>query len=191
MIGNLIRQKMDGYLRQAKLYGDWRRVWSKHVWWTREVIIAIANKLPSTDTSVNKLLQNPIEMGQIFGEFYGDRTVAHIEQLFTQHLKTGGDIVTAARDGDTAQVTALTRQWYQNADAIANFLAKANPFYDEATVRSMMHEHLSLTIQEANAYLQGRYNDSINTFDRIQAEAEQMGDYFAQGLISQFPEKFR
>ena len=191
MFRNLIRQHMAGYLRQAELFGDWRRVWSKHVWWTREVIIAISNNLPSTTSSVNKLLQNPKEFGAIFSQFYPERTVQRIEQLFTTHLKQGGDIVTAAHQGNMQQVEALTKQWYANADDIAKFLAQINPHFSEEELRRMMYEHLRLTLLEASQYLGEQYDQSIATFDQIQTEAEKMADYFAQGLISAFGDRFR
>lgn len=191
MIQNLIRQRMAGYIRQAELFGDMRSVWSKHVWWTREVIIAIANKLKSTDASVAKLLKNPIEMGDLFSHYYSDRTVRRIEDLFTTHLKMGGDIAIFARDGNMAQVETLTRQWYENADEIARFFASINPHYSEQEVRKMMYEHLRLTLLEVSSYLQGQYEQSIQTFDNIQGEAQEMADYFTKGLIAQFPDRFR
>ena len=183
---------MGGYIKQAELIGEWRSVWSRHVWWTREVMLSILNSLPSTIQSVNKLLENPGEMGKLFSEFYSPAQVRQIEDLFTTHLKMGGDIMTAAKAGDMAKVEDLTRQWYANADDIARTLNSYNPrHYHYEDVKDMMYEHLRLTLIEVSSYLQGDYNKSITTFDQIQAEAQKMGDYFAQGLIAQFPNAFR
>ena len=182
---------MQGYLKQAELYGSMRTVWSRHVWWTREVIIAIANGLHSTDSSKAKLLKNPAEMGDVFAPYYPDRTIRKMEELFTTHLSMGGDIVSAAKAGDMVRVRDLTTAWYANADDIARFFASINPHYNESEVRKMMYEHLRLTILEATNYLQGRFDASIQTFDQIQAEAQTMADYFAQGIASQFPQAFR
>jgi len=182
---------MQGYLRQAELFGDMRRVWAKHVWWTREVIISIINNLPSTQNSVTKLLKNPIEMADLFSPYYSDRTVKKIEDLFTTHLKMGGDITAAAAKGDMATVQTLTKQWYANADDIARLFAQINPHYSEDEVRRMMYEHLRLTLLEASSIIQGNFDTGITTFDQIQSEAEQMADYFSKGLIAQFPDSFK
>lgn len=182
---------MAGYLRQAELFGDMRRVWSKHVWWTREVIISIINGLPSTTSSVNKLLKNPVEMADIFGRYYSDATTKKIQDLFTTHLKMGGDIVTAAKAGDMAKVETLTKQWYANADDIAKLFGQINPYYEESEVRAMMYEHLRLTLLEASSYLKGNYDESIMHFDAIQREAEKMADMFSLGITKQFPDAFR
>jgi len=182
---------MAGYLKQAELYGNWRSVWAKHVWWTREAIIGISNALPSTQTTVAKLLKNPIEMGNLLAPYYPDRTVRKFEELFTTHLSMGGDIVTAAKVGNMQRVEELTKQWYANADDIARFMASINPHYSESEIRKMMYEHLRLTLLEASHYIAGRYEESISTFDQIQAEAQMMADYFAKGITEQFPNSFR
>jgi len=189
MFNNLIKRQMQPYLRQVELYGEMRRVWAKHVWWTREVAINILNGLPSTTVTVNKLLQNPVEMGDVFGGYYSDRSVRKIEELFTAHLKQGGDIMTAAKAGDMQKVEDLTRAWYANADDIAKFFASINSHYSESEVKRMMYEHLRLTLLEVSQMIQQKFEQAITTFDQIQKEAEMMADYFTRGIAAQFPEK--
>jgi len=191
MINNLIRQRMQGYLRQAELFGDMRRVWMKHVWWTREVINAIIYDLPTQSTSTAKLLQNPAEMAAIWGEYWDSAATRRVQDLFTTHLKQGGEIVAAAKAGQTQKVEELTRLWYQNSDDIARALSTINPRYSYEEVRRMMYEHLRLTLLEATSILHGNFNQSITAFDQIQDEAEQMADYFSKGLIAQNEHRFR
>lgn len=190
MVNN--KNKDNRYIstKQADLTAQMQDAWKKHVWWTREVILAIAHKLPGADVRVAKLLQNPAEMASHFAPYYSDKTINKMTDLFTTHLKQGGDIVTAAKAGDMQKVEDLTRQWYANADQIAQFYASVNPHYKESEVRAMMHEHLQLTLTEAAYEIQGKYQDSIKTFDQIQDEAAMMANYFAAGFIKQFPDKF-
>jgi len=180
MFQNLFKHKIDEYLAHAKVYGDMRRAWSQHVWWTREVIIGIAQGLPSTTASVNKLLTNPATMMAVFGNKCGQVSTGRLQALFATHLSMGGDIVAASKAGDMAKAQELTRQWYANADDIAREFARCG--YSEEMVRQMMYDHLRLTLMEASQYLQGKYPESIATFDQIQAEAEQMADYFSRGI---------
>lgn len=161
---------------------EMRDAWSKHVWWTREVILSIVNGLPGTNESVAKLLKNPAEMASHFAPSSGPAILKQMSDLFTIHLKMGGDIVTAAKDGDMRKVENLTRQWYANADDIARFYANINPRYSEKAVREMFYEHLRLTLTEAAQEIKGQYAEAINTFDRIQDGARQMADYFAAGV---------
>lgn len=161
-----------------------RIVWLKHVWWTREVILAIAAGAPWTNESVAKLLENPAEMAAVFAPFTSHQNQTQMIDLFKTHLSLGGDIVTAAKAGDTARVSNLQTQWHQNADQIAHLMAGFGLGYDEAEVRKMMYTHLQLTTDEATQVLGGKYAQAIATFDRVQNEALMMADYFACGIIN-------
>jgi len=168
--------------QECQLQINMRDVWAKHVWWTREVILAIIHDTPGLDLHVAKLLENPAEMAAVFAPYISADAQKRMTELFTTHLKQGGDLVTAAKAGDTKKVNEITQAWYANAIEIAQFFESINPNYRLGEVRMMMFEHLRLTIAEATAELEGRYQDSINTFDQIQKEAAMMADYFAQGL---------
>jgi len=176
-------------MEQQKTGDEMRRVWMEHVWWTRNVIIGIISDLPGTPEYTARLLQNPADMMAVFAPYYTaprDRAIlAQLQSLFTDHLKTGGDIVTAAKAGNTALVTQLQTQWHQNSDQIAHAFAQLNPAYDETTVRNMMYTHLQLTTNEATQNLSHQYADEVKTFDQIQAEALMMADYFTAGLLAQ------
>jgi len=171
-------------LDQCQLFDQMRIVWLRHVWWTREVILSIANNLPSTNDSVNKLLQNPAEMMAIFAPYFPqkDKEIKMLTDLFTTHLKLGGDIVTAAKNGDTAKVTILQKQWHENADDIARAFHQMCPCYNYETTRKMMYSHLQLTTDEAIAILQSKFADGIKIFDNVQHEALMMADYFSAGI---------
>ena len=176
--------------KEVNLNRQMQDAWKKHVWGTREVILSIVNSLPGTTSSVNSLLQNPAEMAGHFAPYYSTAVISEMADLFTTHLKQGGDIVTAAKTGDMKKVEDLTRQWYANSDDIARFYAGINPYYSEAEVRDMMYQHLKLTLTEASQEIRGQHDDAIKTFVQIQDEATQMADYFAAGLVKQFPDRF-
>jgi hypothetical protein len=54
-----------------------------------------------------------------------------------------------------------------------------------------MHEHVDLTTQEAVARLQGNWSADVAAYDQIHAHILHMSDYLAQGLVRQFPKRFR
>jgi hypothetical protein len=156
----------------------------KHVWWTREVILAITAGAPWTENSVNKLLQNPAEMANVFAPYISLAQQKQFIDLFTTHLKLGGDIVTAAKANDTAKVAELQKQWHENADDIAQFMSGLGLGYEYDEVRKMMYTHLQLTTNEATYMLGGQYDRAIAEFDHVQNEALMMADYFTRGIRS-------
>jgi hypothetical protein len=55
----------------------------------------------------------------------------------------------------------------------------------------MMNEHLALTTQEATARLQKNWTADIAAFDKIFDQAMMMADALTDGIIKQFPDRFR
>lgn len=104
------------------------------------------------------------------------------EELLRQHLIIGGDLVKAAKAADTASAEALRRQWYQNADEIAAFLAEINACWRESEWRAMLYSHLELTQQEATLRIGGNDPADIRIFGKIEAEAMEMADMMFCGL---------
>lgn len=169
-----------------------RKLWEDHITWTRLAIVSLSNGLPDTDLTVQRLLQNQVDIGNAIKPFYGEQAGDQLTSLLTDHILIASEIIQAAKSGDTtAQNDAITR-WYANADAIAAFLHSANPQnwpLDE--MKAMMRDHLDLTLQEAVVYLNGDNTTSVSAYDQIYLQALQMADMLSDGIIRQFPNKFR
>jgi len=174
---------MNTQQNQCNLAIDMQRVWLEHVWWTRNVILGIISDLPGNAQYTERLLQNPADMANVFQPHIRNFPRQQFVELFTTHLKQGGDIVTAAKAGNAALVAQLQLQWHANADQIAAMFANMSPCYSEDEVRRMMYEHLRLTTDEATQNLNRQYTDEVRTFDAIQAEALEMANYFTNGII--------
>ena len=168
-----------------------RKLWEDHVTWTRLVIVSIANDLPDTDPTVQRLLQNQVDIGDAIKPYYGEEAGDQLTALLRDHILIAAEILQAAKSGDTAaQDDAITR-WYANADDIAEFLHAADPDnWPLHEMKMMMHEHLDLTLQEAVAYLTGDHTASIAAYDKIHLQILGMADMLSEGIIRQFPNKF-
>ena len=169
------------------LSNDMRLAWEQHVYWTRMVLISIAERLPDLTDTLNRLMRNPGDLADIFACFY-PAARATIEQLLTEHLQIGGDIMVALRDGNAARAQALTAQWYQNADQMAVAFRSINPYYDPETTRGLLYEHLALTTKEVEARIAKNYAADIAAFDEVEMCAMRMADYFTAGIARQFPD---
>ena len=101
------------------------------------------------------------------------------------------EVLAAAKAGDTARLEAAKQAWYANGEEIASFLSGANPkFWPLADMRSMMRQHLDLTLAEAVDQLQGRHAESVADYDKVHDEILAMSDMLAEGIVEQFPKKF-
>ncbi|MEO8264405.1 MAG: hypothetical protein ABI706_02735 [Ilumatobacteraceae bacterium] len=177
--------------RQAALRADMRKLWEDHITWTRLYIIAAEAGSADTDATATRLLQNQTDIGNAIKPLYGDAAGTQLTALLRDHILTAGDLIAAAKAGDTAKVATDKDKWYANADAIADFLAAANPANWPATeMRQMMHDHLDNTLAEAVDHLGGKYAADIADYDKVHTQILAMADMLTNGIIAQFPDKF-
>lgn len=167
-----------------------RLLWSQHVYWTRMVIMGIVFDLPDLSAANARLMQNPGDFMLLLRPFYGEANAARFAQLLTAHLSIAGELVTAAKNGDTAAAGEAERRWYRNADEIAQFLAGLNPDWSALEWQRMLYSHLAMTKAEALDMISQKYEESVAVFERIEQEALQMADHMAQGIVLQFPHSF-
>jgi len=181
------KDKMD---RQA-FHDAMRKLWEDHITWTRLVIIGVFEDSPGLDSSVQRLLQNQVDIGDAIKPFYGEEAGDQLTALLTDHILIAAEILQAAKSGDTAALEDAVERWYANADDIAVFLNAANPkHWPLEEMKAMMREHLDLTLEEAVAYLEGDYEASIAAYDEVHIQALEMADMLSMGIIKQFPNKF-
>jgi len=173
---------------QITLINDMREVWIQHVYWTRMLLISIADRLNDQQYVTARLLENPADIANIFERYYPVETAGTVQQLLTEHLQIGASLITALRDEELAKAADLNRQWYVNADQMAEAFSSMNPYYNRDEVRMMLYKHLELTTDEVKNRLAGDYPADIESFDKVEAEVLEMADYFSQGLIIQFPQ---
>ncbi|MDU2096496.1 MAG: hypothetical protein E7E73_07415, partial [Negativicoccus succinicivorans] len=81
--------------------------------------------------------------------------------------------------------------WYQTVDEIADFLSSANPKYSNKILKSMLHKHLDLILEAVNARLNKDWKSDIDAYDRGEDHMINFADVLTDGIIKQFPEKFK
>lgn len=168
-----------------------RKLWEDHITWTRVYLIAAIAGLPEADTAAGRLLQNQVDIGNAVKPFYGDAAGSQLTALLKDHILIAASLITAAKSGDTAKFATVNKSWYDNANQIAGFLNSANPdHWALKDMQDMMKSHLDLTLAEATARLKSDWSGDIAAYDRVHTEILDMADMLADGIVSQFPDKF-
>ena len=185
-------QNMEYWLsiNQVQLLKQMNLVWEQHIMWTRMLLISIAENLKDLDATQNRLLRNPKDIADVFRKYYGNAVANRIEQLLTEHLVIGKELIVALKNKNQEEATKLNTKWYQNADEMAEAFASINPFYQKEEIRNMLYQHLRLTTNEVNNRLQGNYVEDINSYDMVQKEILKMSQFFVRGIVKQFPNLF-
>lgn len=174
----------------VSLKQDMRKLWTDHVVWTRDYIIAATQKQPDAPAALNRLMKNQEDIGNAVAKFYGDAAGRQLTTLLKDHIAIAGDIVKAAMAGDKAGQKAADDRWHQNAAQIADFLSKANPNWPRATLVDLMNTHLSTTTTELVARLNKDWAGDVQAFDSVYDHILHMSDALSDGIVKQFPQKF-
>lgn len=166
------------------------RLWTDHVVWTRQYVIAAVDERPEVETAASRLLKNQEDIGGAIVPFYGPDAGSRLTDLLKQHILIAVDLIAAAKSGDQEQFAVHDERWDENAADIARFLSGANPNWPEKAVVDLLGVHLSLTKDEVVARLEGNYSKDAEAFDQILTEILTLADALSEGIIKQFPEKF-
>ena len=177
-------------MNQVQLIKQMNLVWEQHIMWTRMLLISIAENLKDLEATQTRLLRNPKDIANVFRRFYGNAVANKIQQLLTEHLVIGKELIVALKNKNQEEATKLNTKWYQNADEMAEAFSSINPFYPKKEIQNMLYEHLRLTTNEVNNRLQGKYVEDINSYDMVQKEILKMSQFFVNGIVKQFPNLF-
>ncbi len=166
------------------------RLWTDHVVWTRQYVIAAVDDRPEVEMAAARLLKNQEDIGKAIVPFYGADAGARLTDLLKQHILIAVDLVASAKAGNEADFATHDQRWTDNAAEIASFLGSANSYLPEKVVIDLLSLHLSLTKDEAVARLQKDYQKDAEIFDQILTEILTLADALSDGIVKQFPEKF-
>lgn len=169
---------------------DMRKLWTDHVVWTRDYIIAAVGDQPSANAAATRLMKNQEDIGHAVAIFYGAAAGQQLTTLLKEHITIAVDLIKAAKAGDKAGQQQADGRWQQNAIQIAEFLSKANPHWPKDVLTDLMKKHLSTTTTEVVARLTKDWEADVRAFDEVYAHALHMADALAEGIVKQFPNKF-
>jgi hypothetical protein len=174
----------------VELNQDLRALWEQHVYWTRLTVNSIVGRLPDEKETTERLLRNPSDFAAALKPFYGPDIANQFAQLLTSHLTIAAELVKALQAGNTKAAADAQTRWYTNADSIAEFLSRINPYWSKEVWRNMLYEHLRLLTSEVSARLAGNYIENVALSDAIESQALDMADVMTKGIVQQFPSAF-
>src|SRR5829696_3935675 len=177
---------------QVRFHDDMRKLWEDHITWTRLAIVSFAAGLPDFDSTAARLLRNQTDIGNAVKTYYGRKAGERLTALLKEHIGGAVELLKAAKGGDDAGFAAAKDDWYRNGRQIARFLSGANPrFLPFARIDRLMTGHLDDTLDEAAHRLGGDFDADIRDYDHIHHHILRMSDAISNGIIRQFPGRFR
>ena len=181
-----------GSATAARFHDGMRKLWEDHITWTRLAIVSFAAGLPDLQATEARLVQNQSDIAAAIRPYYGQAATRQLRDLLRQHILGAVAVLQAAKSGDSAALTKAHDAWYANGNQIADFLNKANPRnWPRGEMRAMMKTHLDQTLKEAVDRLNGRFAADIADYDAVHRHILEMADMLSDGIVAQFPARFR
>ena len=169
-----------------------RRLWEDQGTWTHLFIISTLNDLQYREPTVNRLLENQHNIGEAIEPFYGDEAGEQLVGLLDGHVLITDEMLHAAKNADAATFEDTVTSWYANADQIAEFLHEANPVHwPLKETKAMLKEYLDLNLEVAVARWNGDFAADIAANDKVHDQAIAIADMLSEGIIKQFPKRFK
>lgn len=168
-----------------------RTLWEQHVFWTRLTVNSIVDGLGDVEQTTARLLRNPKDFAAVLAPIYGSVIANEFEKLFSEHLTIAAELVTALKAGNTTAAENAQKRWYANADDIAQFFARVNPYWSKEEWQRMMYEHLRLLSEEVATRISKDYTTNVALSDSIEQQALDMADMMTNGIVQQFPMSFQ
>ena len=185
-IKNLPCNKAQCELKMAE-----RKLWIDHVLWTRSFIVSDLASLEDKSDVLERLLKNQDDIGNSIKPYYGEEAGNKLSDLLRDHIELAGQVVDAAKNNNKSDLEKYNKLWYENADKIADFLSSANHNYSNKNLKDMLYKHLKFVTAQAVARLNKDWKGDITAFDKGEEHMIMFADVLADGIIKQFPEKFK
>ncbi|OCT16238.1 glycosyltransferase [Paenibacillus pectinilyticus] len=176
---------------KVKLQNDLRKLWMDHVLWTRSYIVSALAGLEDQKDVLARLLQNQQDIGNAIKPFYGEAAGNKLADLLREHILLAGSVIDAAKSGNQADLAKYNKEWHRNADDISKFLSGANPNWSMKSQQDMLYTHLQLVTDQVVARLKKDWKADILAYDKNEDHMIMYADMLADGIIKQFPDKFK
>ncbi len=168
-----------------------RDLWVGHIFWVRNVSVAVIDKNdPAMKVAEQQAVANAQSIAGSIEPFYGNAAKNDFFKLLAGHYGAVKAYVLATASGDASGQDAATRSLTSNADEIAAFLSKANPYLPKDAVRGLLIAHGGHHIQQIQQLKNREYEAEANTWNDMKGHVYQIADATAGALAKQFNKRF-
>jgi hypothetical protein len=168
-----------------------RDLWTEHVFWVRNVVVAtLASNAPDADVAEKEVVANARAIAASIEPFYGKAASETLFALLAEHYGAVKKILVATVKPDADGRRAGTTELTDNASRIAKFLAGANPNLPFDTVNALLLAHGAHHLAEIDQLHGHRYAEEAQTWAAMRTHMHVIADALAGAIVKQFPDRF-
>jgi len=168
-----------------------RDLWVGHIFWVRHVVSNIATNDPEErDAAEKEVVANTKQIASTIAPFYGEAASEKFYSLLDINIGAVREYSEATVAGNTRQQDAALAHLASNADDIADFFSRLNPYLQKETVRGLIAAHGAHHVLQINQYKVREYAHLGATWPMMRQHVYVIADTIAMALAKQFPSKF-
>ncbi|GAC1499614.1 MAG: hypothetical protein NVS1B10_02530 [Candidatus Saccharimonadales bacterium] len=163
----------------------------EHMTLTNIAVDAALDGSKTADSAGAALYANGNDIGAAVGSVYGKSAETTFDSVWKLHLDQFVKYAVADSKNDEAgKKAALDTIATQYTKPLAQYLAKANPNLPEATLESVLGDHVAQTATMIDDHVQGKYADEQNELKLANQHIQGIFSTLAGGIVKQYPSKF-
>jgi len=168
-----------------------RELWLGHIFWVRNIAIAAIDKNdPAVKAAEQQAVANAKAIAASIEPFYGAAAEEAFFKLLAGHYGAVKAYLVATVAADAAAQGNATQALTSNAEQIAIFLSKANPYLPKDAVQGLLLAHGGHHIQQIQQLTDRKYEAEAQTWEEMKKHVYQIADATADALAKQFAKKF-
>lgn len=168
-----------------------RDLWIGHIFWVRAVSLATIEKQGAiAKTAERQAVANAQSIAATIEPFYGAAAKDAFFKLLAGHYGAVKAYLASTVAGDPTKQGVATQSLTSNAEEIASFLSKANPYLQKNAVNGLLQAHGGHHIQQIQQLTDHQYDAEAQTWEEMKNHIYQIADATADALAKQFAEKF-
>jgi hypothetical protein len=168
-----------------------RDLWIDHIFWVRNVSSATIDKNElAVKVAEQQAVKNAQAIAASIEPFYGAGAKKSFFKLLAGHYGAVKAYLVATVASEPSAQSEATQALTSNANDIAAFLSKANPYLPKDAVASLLLAHGGHHIQQIQQLNDRKYEAETRTWEEMKKHVYQIADATADALAKQFTTKF-
>ena len=169
-----------------------RDLWSEHVFWVRNVVIAQVDKNQQQAAAAEaQVVANARQIANSIAPFYGQVAADQLFDLLKGHYGAIRQYLNASLANNAANEEKAKQALTTNASTIAKFLSAANPNLPYDAVNGLLLGHGGHHLAQIEQLKTKRYADEAANWIAMRKHMNDISDAIVGALDKQFPDKFK
>lgn len=164
----------------------------EHMTLTNKAVDDALDGAKSASASGAALYQNGNDIGAAVGSVYGADAEKTFDSVWKLHLDQFVNYAVAGSKGDASgKKAALDAIETGYTKPLSQYLAKANPNLPEATLESVLGDHVQMTAMMIDDHIKGDYTAEQKELNGANKHIEGIFSTLAGAIVKQYPAKFQ